>query len=132
MKIIFYIFIFVFIIIVLSCSSPVANPISTTRVGNYRGTQSTLQKRALHLYVYDGGFGMAYADTNAPTNVAINTNNTFSVNATNITGVDPYYSFQNSQGAGTLEFISDDRVIVTFRKLIPDYYTIGETLCIKY
>ncbi|TKZ35980.1 hypothetical protein [Brachyspira catarrhinii] len=131
MKIIFYIFIFIFIIIILSCSSPVANPLSTTRVGTYKGTQSTLQRRVLHLYVEgDGGFRMAYADTNAPTN-AINTNNDFLVNATNITGVDPYYSFQNSQGVGTLEFIGDNRVIVTFRKLIPDYYRIGETLCIK-
>lgn len=127
MKIIFYIFIFIFIIIILSCSSPVANPISTTRAGKtYTGTQPTLQKRVLQLYISnDGGFGMAYADTSATTTA----NNTFSVNATNITGVDPYYSFQNSQGVGTLKFIDDNRVIVTFRKLIPDYYTIGDTLC---
>lgn len=126
MKIIFYIFIFIFIVIILSCSSPVVNP-PTTRNGTYTGTQPTLQKRVLQLHISnDGGFGMEYADTSATTTAA---NNTFSVNATNITGVDPYYSFQNSQGVGTLKFIDSNRVIVTFRKLIPDYYTIGETLC---
>ena len=127
MKIIFYIFIFIFIIIILSCSSPVANPISTRREGIYIGNQPTLQKRFLQLQIYAEYFVMGYANTNATVDI----NNAFRVYATNITGVDPYYSFQNGQGAGTLEFISDDRVIVTFRKLIPDYYTIGETLCIK-
>lgn len=131
MKIILYIiFIFFFIIIILSCSSPVANPVDITKYnGTYQANLVTIQKRALTITINDdGGFGMSYENTN---NGTTTTTDAYLINATNITGVDPYYSFQNGQGAGTLRFIDTNKVVVTFRKLIPDYYTIGETLCTK-
>ncbi|WP_432631936.1 hypothetical protein [Brachyspira sp.] len=126
MKRIFYIFIFIFVMI-LSCVSYVETPI-VNRDGTYTGNQPTLQKRALQIIISGGGFNMGYVNTNGGT---LTTGKSYTVYATNITGVDPNYSFQNSKGAGTLKFVTDNKVIVTFRELIPDYYTIGETVCTK-
>lgn len=95
--------------------------------GTYKSGQPTLQKRSLTLSVNgDGSLGLSYTDTNAAGTI---TTNPFSVDATNITGADPYYSFQNNRAMGTLTFISTNKVYVTFEKLVPDYYRVGETLC---
>ena len=129
MKRIFYIFIFV--ISVVSCHSPTGEITDIAKYsGTYKGNQHTLQKRALALQINgSGGFSMGYVATN---NGDIGSPPySFKVEATNITGGDPYYGFQNSKGAGTLKFITENKVIVTFRELIPDYYTIGETVCTK-
>ena len=127
MKRIFYIFIFIFIMI-LSCVSYVETPIEPTRNGTYKSNQTTLQKRVLTLtFDGSGGFYMWYDTTNGNGTLPANTN-PFIVYATNITGVDPNYSFQNGRGAGTLRFVGKNKVIVTFRGLD---YTIGETTCTK-
>lgn len=95
--------------------------------GTYRSGQPTLQKRSLTLFIYNnGGLGIAYEDTNTTIGSATAP---FTVEATNIVGADPYYSFQNNRAMGTLTFISANKVYVTFEKLVPDYYRIGETLC---
>lgn len=95
--------------------------------GTYKSGQPTLQKRSLTLTIYNNGsLELSYTDTNATGTI---TTNPFSVEATNIVGVDPYYSFQNNRAMGTLTFISANKVYVTFEKLVPDYYRIGETLC---
>ena len=117
-----------FILCVISCVSPVVNPVESRRVGTYKAKTTTLQKKVLQIEISaNGSFGMSYENTNATTSASEN----FLVNATNISGLDPNYSFQNSKGAGTLKFISEDRVVVTFRKLVPDYFIIGETTCFK-
>ena len=129
MKRIFYIFIFV--ISAVSCHSPTGEITDIAKYrGIYKGKQPTLKKRALALQIESGGgFSMGYVATNdgdigSPPY-------SFKVEPTNITGVDPNYGFQNSKGAGTLKFVTENKVIVTFRELTPDYYTIGETVCIK-
>ena len=128
MKRIFYIFIFIFIMI-LSCVSYVETPIEPTRNGTYKGNQTTFQKRVLTLtFDGSGGFYMWYDTTNGTGTPPANP---FTVYATNITGIDPNYSFQNGRGAGTLRFVGENKVIVAFRELVPDYYVIGETTCTK-
>lgn len=129
MKKILYILIIIFIIIISSCSSPTGNITDINKYeGKYQANLITLQKRALTITIAnDGSFEMSYENTNATTS----TPQGFSVAATNVVGADPNYSFQNLQGVGTLKFTDTNKVIVTFRKLIPDYYTIGETLCIR-
>ena len=129
MKRIFYVFIFV--ISVVSCHSPTGEITDIAKYrGTYKGNQPTLQKRALALQIDGaGGFSMGYVATNDG-NIG-SPPYSFKVDATNITGVDPNYSFQNSKGAGTLKFVTENKVIVTFRELTPDYYAIGETVCTK-
>lgn len=115
--------------IIVSCSAPTESISDISKYsGTYRGVAATLQKRSLTLYVSNnGGVGLAYEDTNAGTTT--NVTNPFTVDATNIRGVDPLYSFQNGLAMGTLEFISTNKVYVTFDKLVPDYYRFGRTLC---
>ncbi len=126
-KIFYILFICLFVIFyIIACVSPVASPIGENRNGTYKGTQPTLQKRWLTINIGNGGVTLGYKNTNAGT-----TSDTFEIYSTNISGIDPYYSFQNTKGAGTLKFISSNKVIVTFRKLVPDYYVIGETTCRK-
>ena len=128
MERIFYIFIFIFIMI-LSCVSYVETPIETTRIGTYKGNQPALQKRVLILqFDGSGDFYMWYDATNGTATLPANY---FTIYASNITGVDPNYSFYNSKGAGTLKFVNENKVIVTFNELIPDFYKIGETICTK-
>ena len=117
------------IIIILSCSSPTGNTTDINKYeGKYQAKLTTLQKRALTITISnDGSFEMSYENTNG----TASSTQGFLVASTNIVGTDPNYSFQNLQGAGTLKFTDTSKVIVTFRKLIPDYYTIGETLCVK-
>lgn len=128
MKNICILFLFVIITYIIACSSPVAN-IPTKRAGYYIGIQATLEKRALILQIENSGvINMWYNDTNNISNPpTTKPANPFSVKAENIKGVDPSYSYQNEQGAGTLTFIGDKKVIVTFRKLVPDYYGFEET-----
>ena len=113
-------------IYIISCVSPVTSPIESTRNGTYKSREATFQKRQLTLTVSSGYFTLSYTDTNGTASAG-----SLSVYSTNISGVDPYYSFQNTRGAGTLNFISDKKVIVTFNELVPDYLKIGETTCIK-
>ena len=130
MKNICILFLFVIITYIIACSSPAAN-IPAKRVGYYIGIEATLQKRTLILQIENSGdINMWYNDTNnisKPPAKPTSPQNPFSVKAENIKGVDPSYSYQNEQGAGTLTFIGDKKVIVTFRKLVPDYYGFEET-----
>ena len=128
MKRIFYIFIFV--ISIVSCHSPTGEITDIAKYsGTYKSKQPTLQKRVLTLrFDGNGGFYMWYDATNG---TGTTTTNSFTVYATNITGIDPNYSFQNGRGAGTLRFVGENKVIVAFRELVPDYYVIGETTCTK-
>lgn len=128
-KIFYILFICLFVIFyIIACVSPVSSPIESSRYGTYEGTQPTLQKRWLQIDITNWGFTLGYVNTNVGTT---SNTNFIKIDATNISGIDPYYSFQNTKGAGTLKFISSDKVIVTFRKLVPDYYEIGETTCRK-
>ena len=126
-KIFYILFICLLVIFyIIACVSPVASPIGENRNGTYKGTQPTLQKRWLTINIGNGGVTLGYVNTNVGTT---SNTNFIKIDATNISGIDPYYSFQNTKGAGTLKFISSNKVIVTFRKLVPDYYVIGETTC---
>lgn len=126
-KYIFFILLFI-IIYIISCVSPMGDISDIAKYqGTYRSGQPTLQKRSLTLFISNnGGLGIAYTDTNTTVGTV---NNPFTVDATNIVGAGPYYSFQNNRAIGTLTFISTNKVYVTFEKLVPDYYRIGETLC---
>lgn len=126
-KYIFFIFLFVFYIV--SCASPTGNISDISKYsGTYQSEQATLQKRSLILYISNnGGLGLVYNDTN--TTGTTTSNSPFTVDATNIVGADPFYSFQNNAAMGTLRFASTKKVYVTFAKLVPDYYRFGETLC---
>lgn len=126
-KYIFFIFLF-FIIYIVSCASPTGNISDIAKYsGTYQSEQATLQKRSLTLYISNnGGLGLAYTDTNT---TGTTPTNPFTVDATNIVGTDPFYSFQNNSAMGTLRFASTSKVYVTFTRLVPDYYRFGETLC---
>lgn len=112
---------------IIACVSPTANPISADRSGTYRSGQ-ILQPRSLQVTVSPtGSLSMSFEHTNGSTD----STETFDVAETNISGLDPNYSFQNGKAAGTLKFISDTKVIVQFQMFPPDEFILGETLCIK-
>lgn len=112
---------------IIACVSPAANPIPADRSGTYYSSE-ILQPSVLVLIVSNsGGFSMSFSNTNnSPPST-----DTFNVSETNISGLDPNYAFQNGRAAGTLKFISTNKVIVQFKMFPPDDLRLGETLCIK-
>lgn len=133
------IFVFLLIILLYSCQNA-STLFPPTRLadgltgydGEYISTKNVGQNESEKLHVYveenkDNGFYMWIGSSSTPST----SNTRFEVDISSISGTMPDYAFNNKEIVGTLTFMNQNRITISFATMYKPYLNIQNVICNK-